>query len=134
MLATTAAMKPAIFGRSFTAEPSSFTFPGDHSSLAALREGRRSLASFVENDYHLLTPQERMIAFEIISDPSFIKKHAEDYLLLKARFNPANQYRVKTFYQGKENVYQCFSFEGKFFTGAALFLNESKITEVERIA
>ncbi len=97
MLSTTSVLQPAIYGSSFSAKPSSLTFSFDHSSLAALRKGSIILASSVENDYYLLTPQQRIEAFKIISNPSFIKKHAEDYLLLKAKFNPGNQYRVKTF-------------------------------------
>lgn len=112
---------------------SSFIRNGN-SVLAALRKGNVELSSFAENAWHRLRPKERVEAFEIIRDTSFVKKHSKDYRLLKARFNPKNQYRVKTFYMGKENVYECFMFEGKFHTGAQLFLNENYITEVVQIA
>jgi hypothetical protein len=115
-------------------EPPSFFWKNENSLLSALRNGTIELNSFIENGYHQLKPGERMKAFEIISNASYVKKHSIDYPLLKARFNPKNQYRVKTFNLVVEHIYECFMFEGKFHTGAQLFLKESYITEVVRIA
>ena len=130
---STPAYTRSSFARTTASDQPLFSFLCDNSMLSALREGEVALASFVDNEYHQLSPAERSRAFEIISCPSFVKKHSAAYPLIKARFNPGNQYRVKTFYKEKENVYDCFRFEGRFHTGAALFLKESYITEVVRL-
>jgi len=99
-------------------------------TLTELSEGRVAIASFVENDYHKILGEEKVEAFETICHPSFIKKNSDDFPLLKARLNPRNQYQVKTFSLGKENVYECFLFEGKFHTSAEIFIKENFITDI----
>lgn len=120
--------------RNVDLKPRNFFFHHESYALSALMEGNVDLGSFAENDYHHLTPTERKKAYELVTHPTFLNRHSEDYRLLKARLNPRNQYRVKTRSSGKENVYECFLFEGKFHTGAELFLKESCIVEVTRIA
>lgn len=133
LLSPPSAMKRPKYNCDISSKPSSAFFLNENSVLSALLRGSVELSYFIENDYHELRPEERVKAFEIICDASFIKKHFIDYRLLKARLNPKKQYRVKIFYMGKENVYECFKFEGKFHTGAQLYLNENYITGVVRI-
>lgn len=113
--------------------PLTFFVQQENSLLSLLREGKVDLGSFLETGYQRLLPSERIKAFEIISDAAFVNKRSQHYPMLKARFNPNNQYKVRTVHLGQEKTYECFRFQGNFHIGVQLFLKESFIIEAVRI-
>lgn len=58
--------------------------------------------------YHVLTSDERCRLYEWISRNIYFDVTNEDYALFSARYNPENQWQVKTSHKGKEEVVECF--------------------------
>lgn len=50
-----------------------------------------------------------------------------------ARYNPDNQYVVKTIHNGIEEVYDAFLQEGRYYIKSNQFISEEYITSVEKI-
>jgi hypothetical protein len=134
LLSPTPAFTPDSYASPTPLNQPFISFQYDNKMLSELCQDRVAITSFIENDFHQLTPRERSRVFEIISSPSFAKKSGTDLRLMKTRFDPANQYRVKTLFQGKEEVYDCFRFEGRFHIGTQLILKESYITGIARLS
>jgi hypothetical protein len=64
--------------------------------------------------YHVLTPNERARLYEWIGRSYFFKLENEDCALFAARFNPANQYRVKVSYAGGSEI-DAFKWKDGYF-------------------
>lgn len=66
----------------------------------------------IDKYYHVLTIDERQKLYEWINlNPVFkdgIEKGNEDCLLFNYRYNPDNQYVVKTLFKGREESVECF--------------------------
>lgn len=107
-------------------------FRGSH-----LRSG--TIGRFVDEWYGLFTPQQRKNLRDwILRDVYFGKFEprpsccGEDEAFM-ARYDPDNQYRVKTLYDGKEKVHDAFLRNGSYYTKSDRFISEEYITSVEKI-
>ena len=107
-------------------------FRGSH-----LRSG--TIGRFVDEWYGLFTPQQRKNLRDwILRDiyngdfkPRF--SCCGDDTIFMARYNPDNQYRVKTLYDGKEEIHETFLLDGRYYTKSNRFIAEEYITSVEKI-
>ena len=70
--------------------------------------------------YHNLTEDERARLFEWINRngqmESSLEKGDEQCLVFNARYNPDNQYRIETLYNGKKESYDVFKFKDRYYT------------------
>ena len=121
-------------GCSFDTAAFNYRFDEQNNLFSALAEGSVAPDSVVEQEYHQLTKAERLHFFTLLCQSSFAGLKGADYRLLKARFDPANQYRIIASSRGKKDVFECFKFEGRYHIGRQLFIKESLITSVSRIA
>lgn len=91
----------------------------------------------IDSHYYTLTKDERARLFEWINRcygmEEGIKNKNEDCLLFNARFDPNNQYKVFTNFDGEEKVIEVFSFQGRYYTKRSTFINDEFITKVEKI-
>jgi hypothetical protein len=75
----------------------------------------------VINDYyHQMTPDERVRLWEWLNKNHNYKhqleKGNEEVVVFEARFNPDNQYYVFTEFKGREESFECFLVNNKYYT------------------
>lgn len=107
-------------------------FRGSH-----LRSG--TIQRFVDEWYGLFTPQQRKDLRDwVLRDiyngdfkPIF-SCCGEDETFM-ARYDPGNQYRVHTLYDGNEEIHDAFLKNGCYYTKSDRFIAEEYITSVEKI-
>jgi hypothetical protein len=94
---------------------------------------RRSFWDKVINHYYKqLTDSERARLYEWTTrNPCFDLKN-EDCQLFAARFNPANQYKVTTLYEGKTEVHDCFFWKKEYHTSKSRSILKKYIIQVEK--
>lgn len=107
-------------------------FRGSH-----LRSG--TIRRFVDEWFGLFTPKQRKDLYDWILRDIYDGKFkpmfsccGEDEIFM-ARYDPDNQYRVKTLYDGKEQVHDAFLRDGKYYTKSDRFISEEYIASVEKI-
>ena len=107
-------------------------FRGSH-----LRSG--TIGRFVDEWYGLFTPQQRKNLrdwiLRDIYNSDFKPRFSccgEDTIFM-ARYDPDNQYRVKTLYNGEEEIHEAFLLDGRYYTKSNRFIAEEYITSVEKI-
>ena len=107
-------------------------FRGSH-----LRSG--TIGRFVDEWYDLFTPKQRKNLRDWILRDIYRGKFepmpsccGEDEIFM-ARYDPDNQYRVKTLFDGKEEIHEVFLRNGRYYTKSDRFIAEECITSVERI-
>lgn len=87
----------------------------------------------IDKYYHVLTPNERARLHEWINrNPAFSLENADCHLF-NARFDPKNQYRVKTLFNGKEGVDDAFMWSNEFYLSSNRSIAREYITEVTPI-
>ena len=107
-------------------------FRGSH-----LRSG--TIGRFVDEWYDLFTPKQRKNLRDWILRDIYRGKFepmpsccGEDEIFM-AKYDPDNQYVVKTLYDGKEEIHKTFLRDGKYYTKSDRFIAEEYITSVEKI-
>lgn len=86
--------------------------------------------------YHKMTQHERDRLFDFMDRSSKYEESLranEDTKIFHARFDPNNQYRVTTNFQDKEEVYDAFLRNGKYYTSSNSFISVDYIIKVEKI-
>lgn len=83
--------------------------------------------------YHQMTDNERNKLFAWLTRNPRFKMAEEDCQVFYDRFNPKNQYRVRTLYNGKEEVTDCFAHKGQYHTSKTTSILEEYIQSVEPI-
>lgn len=90
----------------------------------------------IDQYYNILTKHERERLFEWIGkELSFengLKNKNEDCELFYARYNPDNQYLIKTLFKGKEGESECFKYKDCYHTSRITSINEDFITEIKK--
>jgi len=87
----------------------------------------------IDKYYHILTPDERVRLHEWINgNPSFNLKNV-DCQLFNARFDPKNQYRVKTLFNEKEEEQDAFMWSNEYYLSRSKSILKEYITEVTPI-
>lgn len=85
-----------------------------------------------DKHYHKMTPDERKHLFGWIQESPKFDLYNEDCQYFYARFNPANQYRVRCFYDGEAQEVDCFRFNDRYHTRKNTSINEEYVTNIER--
>lgn len=107
-------------------------FRGSH-----LRSG--TIRRFVDEWYDLFTPQQRKNLYDWIlrdiynGDFKPIFSCCGEDVIFMARYDPDNQYRVKTLYDGEEEIHEAFLLDGRYYTKSNRFIAEEYITSVKKI-
>lgn len=83
-----------------------------------------------------MTEGEREHLFEWLNRnpwyPESLEKE-EDTQIFHARFNPDNQYIIKTKYKRKKEEHRAFKLNDRFYTGLNTFIAEEYIIEVNKL-
>lgn len=91
----------------------------------------------IDQYYKVLTKNERANLFEWVGREDDFKRGIEnkneDCELFYARFNPDNQYLVKTLFKGKEGESECFKYKELYHTSRTSSINEDFIKEITKI-
>lgn len=87
----------------------------------------------IDKYYHILTPNERAKLFEWINRSSSMDVKNEDCALFNARFDPKNQYKVKTLYKDKEDVVEVFLWKDRYHTSRSTSVLKEYIIEIKSI-
>ena len=85
----------------------------------------------IDRYYFQMSWAQRKHFFEWIT-PKLDMKH-EESKIFHARYNPENQYLVKTSYEGKEEDVEAFLFEEKYMITSARRINEDYIISFEKL-
>ena len=83
--------------------------------------------------YHKMTPEERAKLFEWIPRNGNFDTEKELCQLFYDRFNPDNQYKITTVYEGKTETQDAFLHKGKYHTSDIRSIIEEYITDIEKI-
>jgi hypothetical protein len=81
--------------------------------------------------YHQMSWQQRKHFFEWIGKK--LNTEYEESRLFIARYNPENQYLVKTFHEGKEEDVEAFKYEEKYMISSSRRVDERYINGVEKL-
>lgn len=87
----------------------------------------------IDEFYHVLNKDERCRLFEWINRNSSFDLKEEDSQLFYSRYNPDNQYLVKTLFKGKEDSVECFKYKDRYYTTRQTSINEDFITDIKKI-
>lgn len=91
----------------------------------------------IDQYYHILTKRERADLFEWVTrEYAFengMENKNEDCELFYARYNPDNQYLIKTLFKGKEGESECFKYKDRYHTSRSTSINEDFIKEIIKI-
>jgi hypothetical protein len=68
----------------------------------------------IDTYYHELTWQERSRLHDWITRSSLFDINNQDCAIFEARYNPQNQYLVKTIYNEKEEHHECFLYNENY--------------------
>ncbi len=83
-----------------------------------------------DNYYHSMTKNERIRMFKYITDDSFFDKEIETNKHFIARFNPDNQYLIKTKYKKKEEEIECYKYNGDYHTKKNKYIAKEYIISI----
>ena len=86
----------------------------------------------IDKYYHVLSPDERKRLFEWITRNSYVQTDNEDFQIFVARYNPENQYSVKTLINGTENNLECFKWKDRYHTSKTTSIIEDYIVEITK--
>jgi hypothetical protein len=93
--------------------------------------------NMIEQYYHEMTPNERHKIHEWLNRDwryeEGLEKKNEDVLWFEKRYNPDNQYRVHTLYDGKEETHECFKNGDRYWTSTSSYIAPEFITKVEKL-
>lgn len=82
-----------------------------------------------------MTEGERMNLFEWLNRNDYYKESLEkedDTKVFHARFNPDNQYMVKTKYEGKEDECRAFRMKDRYYVGHDTFVADEYVVEATK--
>ena len=83
--------------------------------------------------YYQLSDDESDKLFEWICKNTYFDLFNEECKWFYDRFNPDNQYQVKTFYEGNEELKNCFLHNGKYHISKTQSIYEKYIVSVTKI-
>lgn len=86
--------------------------------------------------WHQMTEGERNHLFNWLNKNPFYPESLEkqeDTKIFHARFDPDNQYLVKTNYKDKKEEYRAFKMGDRYYTGRTTHIAPEYITDVEKL-
>ena len=84
----------------------------------------------INKHYHVLTENERERLHEWIGRCNNFDINEENCKLFDARFDPNNQYIIKTLFKDEENEFECFKLNERYYTKKDTFISEEYIKEI----
>lgn len=91
----------------------------------------------VDTHFFALNKEQRMRMFESINRHALFQDGLacgnEHCILFNARFDPSNQFLVKTMYEGNEGEHKAFLLDGKYHTDKSTCISKDFIVEVKQI-
>jgi hypothetical protein len=88
---------------------------------------------FSERHYHNMNEQQRKQFMEHVMEQPGFDLNKPQCAHFYARFNPENQYRVTTMYEGVAGTIDCYYWEGKYHTQMNRHVSPEFITNIIRI-
>jgi hypothetical protein len=85
----------------------------------------------INEHYYSMTTGERLKLYEWIIEKQAFDTTDKYCLWFEKRFNPKNQYKVTSVYEGKESVHETFSHEGRYHTAINKSILPEYITKIE---
>lgn len=89
--------------------------------------------SLINTHYHAMSKDERASLFDFSKRLWHMDYNNEDVKWFVARFDPDNQYRCLTKYDGKKVYYEAFLKDGKYYTQKNKWIAEEYIIKIEKI-
>jgi hypothetical protein len=92
--------------------------------------------NLIDKYYHAMTKTQRFALYEWMNGNSHYReslKNDEDAKIFDARFNPDNQYAVKTKYKRKVETVDAFLYKERYRTSRTISINEEHIIDVKKI-
>lgn len=86
----------------------------------------------IDRYYFQMTWEQRKHFFEWITPK--LNMEYEESKMFYARYNPENQYLVKTSYEGKEEDVEAFLFEKKYMITSSRRINQDYILSIDKLA
>lgn len=86
-----------------------------------------------DTHYHKMSQEERNKLFDWIQKSSKFDLSNKDNQYFYARFNPDNQYRVQTEFQGQTSWHECFLFNNRYSITKATTIADEYIIKVEKL-
>ena len=85
----------------------------------------------IDRHYNKMSWEQRKHLFQWITPK--LGNDCEESQIFVARFNPDNQYNVKTYYEGIEGNVEAYFFQEKYWIESKRSINENYIKSVEKI-
>ena len=93
--------------------------------------------NMIERYYFEMTKNERAKLHQWINRnyqyEQGLKDGNEDVIWFEKRYDPENQYRVFTLYEGKEQDHECFKNGDRYWTSTSSYIAPEFITKVEKL-
>lgn len=93
--------------------------------------------NMIERYYFEMTKDERVKLHQWINRnlryQEGLEKGNEDVIWFEKRYDPENQYRVFTLYEGKEQDHECFKNGDRYWTSTTRYISPEFITKVEKL-
>lgn len=93
--------------------------------------------SVIDRYYHQLSVEQRNHLYDWIKrNPTYqhsMESGNSDCILFDNRFNPDNQYKVTTSYDGNVMVHYCFKQNESYYTSSNTWILDLYITNVEKL-
>lgn len=83
--------------------------------------------------YSQMSEDERQRAFKWITEKDSFNLENEDCRVFFARFNPNNQYTVKTEFEGKKEIHTCFRYNDEYHISKSTRIEQKFIIDVTKI-
>lgn len=91
----------------------------------------------IDKYYYQLTKEERKLLYEWMNKNSYynnLKENSIEHILLwDARYNPENQYKVTSNFEGNEKVHETFLYQDKYHTERFKSIIEDYIIKIENV-
>jgi hypothetical protein len=88
---------------------------------------------FVDEFYHMFTPEERGRLREWLSKSPKYDLNNEDVALFDARYNPDNQYEVEVDYLGQKSKQKVFKYKERYHVDETTSIIEKLVVRVKKI-
>lgn len=92
--------------------------------------------NIIDSYYYQLSKNERSYLYEYINKNWIFKESLnkeESCVLFNARYNPDNQYLIKTEFDGKIEIHECFLYNGQYHKQKNVKIQEKYIKEIKKI-
>lgn len=90
----------------------------------------------INKHHNELTENERARLYEWVNRcygmQDGLEKENEDCMIFNARFDPENQYKVRTNYEGKDEVHDAFKWKERYYVAKDRSIEDKYIIKIEK--